>query len=91
MKERQHPPILIASTLLIPGYIDEEEVAGIARFISSLNHTIPYSLLAFHPQFLMGDLPTTSRSHALACKQRAEKEGLQNVRIANLHLLGKDY
>lgn len=91
MKERHHPPTLIASTLLIPGYIDEEEVAGIARFISSLNHKIPYSLLAFHPQFLMGDLPTTSKRHALACKQRAEEEGLQNVRIGNLHLLGNDY
>jgi pyruvate formate lyase activating enzyme len=91
VKERAHPPPLIASTLLIPGYIDEEEVTGIARFISSLNPEIPYALLAFSPQFLMGELPPTSKRHALACKQRAEEEGLRNVRIGNLHLLGNDY
>ena len=91
MKERPHPPPLIASTLLIPGYVDEEEVGGIARFISSLNLQIPYTLLAFHPHFLMSDLPTTSKRHAQMCKDRAEREGLENVRVGNLHLLENDY
>jgi pyruvate-formate lyase-activating enzyme len=30
-------PILGASTLLVPGYVDEEEVKGIAKFISELD------------------------------------------------------
>lgn len=41
------PPLLIASTLLVPGYIDAKEVRSIARFIASVNPDISYSLLAF--------------------------------------------
>jgi len=88
--ERPSPPFLIASTLLIPGYIDKVEVSKIASFIASLNPEIPYSLLAFHPQFLMGDLPTTSRRLAHECLEVAKEAGLKNVRIGNLHLL-RDY
>jgi len=84
---RSKPPFLIASTLLVPGYVDEPEVAKLAAFISSLNPEIPYSLLAFYPQFYLNDLPTTSRLHALRCKTAAEKAGLKNVRIGNVHLL----
>ena len=89
-KERPSPPFLIASTLLIPGYIDREEVAKIASFIASLNPEIPYSLLAFHPQFVMGDLPTTSRRLAYECLETAKEAGLKKVRIGNIHLL-RDY
>jgi len=38
--ERPDPPPLIASTLLVPGYIDEEEISKIAHFIASLNPDI---------------------------------------------------
>ncbi len=86
-KKRKEPPLLIASTLLIPGYIDEEEVRGISKWIASLNTEIPYALLAFYPQFFFKDLPTTSREMAFRCKEVAEGEGLQRVRIGNLHLL----
>ncbi len=89
--KRPKPPFLIASTLLVPGYIDEEEVRGIARFIASCNPNIPYSLLAFYPTFYMYDLPTTSKNHAQKCLEVARKEGLKNVRIGNIHLLGYDY
>jgi pyruvate formate lyase activating enzyme len=66
-------------------------VAKIVGFISSLNPDIPYSLLAFYPQFYLNDLPTTSRSHALRCKAVAEKAGLRNVHVGNVHLLAEDY
>lgn len=85
--KRPQVPLLIASTLLIPGYIDEEEVRGISKWIASLNPDIPYSLLAFYPQFFFKDLPVTSRDLAFRCKEAAEGEGLRRVRVGNLHLL----
>lgn len=87
MKERPEPPLLIASTLLVPGYIDEEEIREISRWIASLNLEIPYSLLVFYPQFFFKDLPVTPRDLAFRCKEVAEKEGLRRVRIGNLNLL----
>ena len=91
IERRPQPPLLVASTLLIPGYVEAEEVAKIATFIASLNPEIPYALLAFHPHFLMSDLPTTSRRHAQECLQVAREAGLNNVRVGNIHLLGSDY
>jgi pyruvate formate lyase activating enzyme len=85
--QRPRPPLVIASTLLIPGYVDEDEVSKIAGFIASLSKDIPYSLLAYHPQFCMTDLPTTSRSHALGCLQVAKEQGLTKVKLGNVHLL----
>lgn len=86
-RERPSPPFLIASTLLIPGYVDREEVARLASFIASLNPEIPYSLLAFHPHFFMSDLPMTSRQLAYESLQTARDAGLKRVRVANIHLL----
>jgi len=91
VEKRPSPPFLVASTLLTPGYIDKEEIAKIAAFISSLSPDIPYALLAFHPQFMMNDLPLTSRRHAEECLAEAKAQGLRNVRVGNLHLLGDYY
>lgn len=91
VSRRPEPPMLIASTLLVPGYVDETEVAGIAGFLAALNPEIPYSLLAFYPHFYLQDLPTTSRTHALRCREVAEQAGLKRVNLGNLHLLGRDY
>ena len=89
--KRSEPPFLIASTLLVPGYIDEIEVEKIARFIADLNPHIPYSLLGFYPHFYVKDLPTTSRTHALRCEAIAKNAGLRHVHIGNIHLLGDEY
>ncbi len=87
VKERPEVPLLVASTLLVPGYVDAEEVRGIAEFIARLDPTIPYSLLAFHPDFMMTDLPRTSRAHAERAFAAAKNAGLNRIRIGNRHLL----
>ncbi|MGQ9463328.1 MAG: radical SAM protein [Candidatus Fervidibacter sp.] len=92
INERPEVPLLIASTLLVPGYVDVKEVRNIAQFIAKLSPNIPYSLLAFHPDFLMNDLPTTSWEHARRCYEAAKEAGLTTVQIGNRHLLWKgDY
>ena len=89
---RPEPPFLIASTLLVPGYVDEQEVAGLSSFIAQCDPSIPYRLLAFHPHFALRDLPATSRQHAERCRDAALGAGLRNVSIGNIHLLrdGRD-
>jgi pyruvate formate lyase activating enzyme len=89
---RPELPLLFASTLLIPGYIDEREVQCIAKFIADINPNIPYSLLGFYPHFMLNDLPTTSKAHAERCLKVAKAEGLTKIKIGNLHLLSNiDY
>jgi pyruvate formate lyase activating enzyme len=89
--ERPEPPPVVASTLLVPGYVDTEEVSRIARFIAALNPAIPYALLGFAPHFLFPDLPRTSVRHAEEALTAAQRAGLDNVRVGNRHLLSRDY
>ena len=89
--ERPTPPPIIASTLLVPDYVDAEEVSRIARFIADLNPAIPYALLGFAPHFLFPDLPRTSVHHAEEAEAAARATGLRTVRIGNRHLLSRDY
>jgi pyruvate formate lyase activating enzyme len=78
--------VLTATTLLVPYYVDETEVSAIASFIADINPAIPYSLLIFHPDFVMGDLPVTPRKQVDEC-YRAARRHLKRVNIGNVHLL----
>jgi len=89
--QRPEPPLVVASTLLVPGYVDAQEVSGVAAFIASLDPNIPYSLLGFHPHFYIHDLPRTSVRHAEEAERAARQAGLTNVHIGNRHLLSQAY
>lgn len=83
-------PNLTATTLLVPGYVDEKEVEHIAKFIGDIDPEIPYSLLVFHPDFEMSDLPVTPRRQVERCYAAAKKY-LRRVNIGNRHLLDLSY
>jgi pyruvate formate lyase activating enzyme len=87
LDRRREPPLLVASTLLVPGYIDAQEVAMLARFIASVDPQIPYCLLAFHPDFALSDLRPTPRLQAEECLNAARAAGLTRIRLGNRHLL----
>jgi len=81
------PPLRIASTLLVPGYVEADQVRQLAAFIARLDPTIPYALLAFHPAFEMHDLPTTPRRQAVDPLAAAQAAGVQRVRLGNVRPL----
>ncbi|MFW9993760.1 MAG: radical SAM protein [Candidatus Odinarchaeota archaeon] len=83
----RNDPFLTATTLLVPGYVTREEVEQIAAFIAGHDPNIPYSLLVFHPGYLMRDLPVTPRQQALECYEIAKKH-LNQVHLGNVTLLG---
>jgi pyruvate formate lyase activating enzyme len=82
----REPEVLTATTLLVPGYVDAVEVEGIARFIAAIDPAIPYSLLVFHPDFALRDLPITPREQVEACLAAAERH-LERVHVGNIGLL----
>ena len=85
--ERPHMPLLTATTLLVPGYVDVLEVEKVASFLEDLDSDIPYSLLVFHPDFMMNDLPITPQSQVEECYRVARKH-LSRVNVGNLASLG---
>lgn len=78
--------ILTATTLLVPYYVDQNEIEYIAKYIAEINSNIPYSLLVFHPDFYMTDLPTTPRNQVDSCYSVASQY-LKKVNIGNKHLI----
>jgi len=88
---RSEPPLVVASTLLVPGYTDRAELEALASFIAECDPQTPWALLGFHPDFVMRDLPTTSRNHAETAIQIAQRVGIRRVRVGNLHLLSDTY
>ncbi len=89
-KRERDEEFLVASILLVPGYIDIPEVRKICAFIAENDSTIPTALLGFSSHHAMSDLPRTSMTHARAALDAANDEGLNNVRIGNLGLLGRN-
>ncbi len=85
--EKNQPPVLGITSLLVPYYVDSEEIEQIASFLANLDPNIPYSLLIFHPDFQMNDLPVTPLEQ-LIDSYKAASEHLNNVNIGNLHLIG---
>jgi pyruvate formate lyase activating enzyme len=85
--ERPELPMQTATTLLVPGYVDAAEVEKIACFIADLDERIPYSLLVFHPNYVMNDLPITPLEQVLDCYKVATQH-LERVHVGNLGLIG---
>ena len=90
-RDRPEIPLLVVSILLVPGYVDPEEVSGIAGYLSTLDPPPPVVLLAFHPDYLMNDLPPTSRHHMEEAVRIVRKSGIREVYKGNVWLLGDYY
>lgn len=82
-QERPEVPFARASTLLVPGYVDEEEIRGVASFIADIDPSIPYSLLAFHPLYYMSDMPYLKEREVDRLLEICKEEGLERVRLGN--------
>ncbi|MFX1564598.1 MAG: radical SAM protein [Promethearchaeota archaeon] len=86
-EKRRYPP-LMATTLLVPYYVDEYEVTEIARFLKNLNQpSIEYSLLIFHPHHLMRDLPVTPLKQVQRCYNAAKQVLGKPPHVGNIGLL----
>jgi len=84
--KRRNLPVLTATTLMVSGYTDGEEVDQISNFIAKIDPSIPYSLLVFFPHNMMTDLPVTPIAQVKECYEAARKH-LDHVNIGNLTLL----
>ena len=73
------------TTLLISGKNDSnEEIRKIAKFIVSVDSSIPWHLSAFHPMYKMSHTPRTSENTLLRAYKIAKQEGLKYVYIGNV-------
>jgi pyruvate formate lyase activating enzyme len=73
------------TTLLIPNKNDsDEEIRNIAKFIASIDKTIPWHISAFHPTYKMLDTPRTPSSTLLRAYNIGKEEGLKYLYVGNI-------
>ena len=78
------------TTLLVPRYLDEEQVRGIARWIAEeLAPWVPWHISRFFPYYKATDLPPTPVEELERAYRIGKEEGLEYVFVGNL--LGNDH
>ncbi|MDP3478827.1 MAG: AmmeMemoRadiSam system radical SAM enzyme [Desulfoprunum sp.] len=80
-----------ATTLIIPGMNDSRaELQDIASFLAETDKTIPWHVTAFHPTYLMQDVPATPRSTLQTARQIGLDSGLHFVYEGNVGAGGEN-
>lgn len=73
------------TTLIIPGKNDSDaEIKKIANFISGIDKNIPWHITAFHPDYKMSNVPSTSHNALDKAYNVGKKAGLNYVYIGNI-------
>jgi pyruvate formate lyase activating enzyme len=79
------------TTLIIPGENDtSEELAGIAKFIATLNKDIPWHISRFHADYKFKDYTSTSESALKLAYDIGISQGLRYVYVGNFGSWGQD-
>ncbi len=76
-------------SLYIPDLIEGDELENIARLIRDTDPAIPFTILAFFPEYRMNDSRTPSVSEMVEAYNRTKSIGLENVRLGNLGVFAR--
>ncbi len=74
--------VLEVSTLYIPGWVEEDQIGKIAKLLVDLDPEIPFTILAFFPEYKLKVRPPTLME-MLKAYNAAEEAGLKNIKIGN--------
>lgn len=76
--------VLEVLTLYIPGWVEEEQIKKIAEIISKIDKKIPFTILAFFPEYRMKETPSPTLEQMLRAYREVRETGLENVKLGNI-------
>ena len=76
--------VLEVLSLYIPNLIEAEELENIARILKETNPSIPFTVLAFFPEYRMKHFDRPSVEAMIDVYNRIKAVGLKNVRLGNV-------
>ncbi|NIO28569.1 MAG: radical SAM protein [Candidatus Latescibacteria bacterium] len=76
--------VLEVLSLYIPNLVEGDELVNIARLIEKVDRTIPFTVLAFFPEYRMRDYQTPTIEKMVEAYKRIKSLGLENVRLGNI-------
>ena len=71
-------------SLYIPNLVESDGLEKIARDLSAVEPTIPFSILAFFPEHQMKGFRRCNTIEMVKAYKKVQSTGLQNIRLGNL-------
>ncbi|MBI5968037.1 MAG: radical SAM protein [Deltaproteobacteria bacterium] len=76
-------------SLYIPGVVETDQLAAIANLLARVDVHIPFTILAFFPEYRMKDHRPPSLDEMVDAFAAAKARGLKNVRLGNTGVFAK--
>ncbi len=76
--------VLEVLSLYIPGWVETDQIKEIADLLVAVDKNIPYTILAFFPEYQMKNVPPPTLEKMLSAYEAATAAGLKHVRLGNL-------
>lgn len=70
-------------TLVIPGWVETDQIGAVARLIADLDPDIPFTILAFFPTYQMSDTPPPTLDQMVEACEAVCEAGVRQVRLGN--------
>ncbi len=81
--------VLEVLSLYIPEVVDCDQLQKIATNLAAVDTSIPFTILAFFPEYRMGNYRSPTTTEMIAAYERAKSAGLDHVRLGNLGVFAK--
>lgn len=76
--------VLEVLSLYIPGLVEADELESIALSLKEVDDSIPFTILAFFPEYRMKDYKSPTVKEMIEAYNRAKATGLKNIRLGNV-------
>lgn len=81
--------VLEVLTLYIPGWVELDQIAKIAELIAEVDKSIPFTILAFFPEYKLRDVRPPTLYEMIAAYHVAKRAGLENIKLGNVSVFAK--
>jgi pyruvate-formate lyase-activating enzyme len=75
--------VLEVLSLFIPGLVESDELESIAQSLVAVDASIPFTILAFFPEYRMKAYQSPSATEMVEAYERVKATGLKNIRLGN--------
>ncbi|MHA1579826.1 MAG: radical SAM protein [Candidatus Freyarchaeota archaeon] len=76
-------------TLYIPGWVESDQILKIAEIVKDTDPYIPFTILAFFPQYKLRDVRSPTLGEMLDAYLKARSAGLKTVKLGNVGVFAK--
>jgi pyruvate-formate lyase-activating enzyme len=76
-------------SLFIPGWVETDQLEEIAGILVDVDPQIPYTILAFFPEYQLKEVPSPSFEQMVEAYTRVKETGLNQVRLGNIGIFAR--